>query len=121
MQVWSLSQHSHSLSELFYLKRYEGHPDGWYVLVFLISRLFPHPVGVQFLNLAMATAVAYLVSRYSPFARYQKALIVFGYFLFYEYSAISRDYEIGILALFAFCAAFRPLCPGDRFIYREYR
>src|SRR5581483_7272303 len=108
MQVWSLCQHSHSLLQLVYLKRYEGHPDLWYVLVFLVSRVFPHPVGMQLLNLAIATAVTYLISRYSPFARYQKVLIVFGYFLFYEYSAISREYEIGILALFAFCAAFRP-------------
>jgi len=108
MQVWSFSVHSHSLRELLYLTRYEGHPDAWQLLVYSISRFFSDPVAMQFLHLAIATMTAYVVARYSPFPRLQKVLIIFGYFLFYEYAAISRDYALGILCLFAFCVVFRP-------------
>jgi hypothetical protein len=108
MQVWSFSEHSHSLRELHYLTRYEGHPEAWQFLVYSISRLSSNPVAMQFLHLAIATMTAYVVARYSPFSRLQNVLIIFGYFLFYEYAAISRDYALGILCLFSFCAAFRP-------------
>jgi len=108
MQVWSFSVHSHSLRELLYLTRYEGHPAAWQFLVYFVSRLSSDPVTMQFLHLAIATMTAYVVARYSPFPRLQKVLIIFGYFLFYEYAAISRDYALGILCLFSFCAVFRP-------------
>jgi len=108
MQVWSFSQHSHSLSELHYVTRYEGHPEGWQLLVYFISQFSSNPFAMQLLHLAIATMTAYVVARYSPFSRLQKVLIVFGYFLFYEYAAISRDYALGVFGLFSFCAVFRP-------------
>jgi len=108
LQVWSFCEHSHSLRELLYLTRYEGHPHAWQFLVYSISRLSSNPVAMQVLHLAIATMTAYVVAHYSPFPRLQKVLIVFGYFLFYEYAAISRDYALGILCLFSFCAVFRP-------------
>ena len=108
MQVWSFSFHSHSLRELHHFTRYEGHPDAWQFLVYFISRLTSNPVAMQFLHLAIATMTAYVVARYSPFPRLQRVLIIFGYFLFYEYATISRDYALGILCLFSFCVVFRP-------------
>jgi hypothetical protein len=108
MQVWSFAEHSHSLRELLFLTRYEGHPEAWQFLVYAISNLSSNPRAMQFLHLAIATMTAYVVARYSPFSRLQKVLIVFGYFFFYEYAAISRDYALGILCLFSFCAVFRP-------------
>jgi hypothetical protein len=108
MQVWSFCVHSRSLRELLYLTRYEGHPAAWQFLVYFISRLTSDPVAMQFLHLAIATMTAYVVARYAPFSRLQRVLMVFGYFLFYEYAAISRDYALGILCLFCFCAVFQP-------------
>jgi hypothetical protein len=110
IQTWSLSQRSHSLAEFLSRKRYAdlGHPDAWHVLVYGLSRFTSNPIAMQFLHLAVATCTAYVVARYSPFTRIQKVLIVFSYFLFYEYAAISRNYALGILAVFLFCAVFRP-------------
>jgi hypothetical protein len=110
MQVWIVAERSHSLMECLRLKTYEdiGHPDLWHVLVYPVSRLTSNPVGLQLLHMLLATMTAYVIARHSPFTRWQKALIVFGYFPFYEYAVVSHDYALGILAIFSFCAAFRP-------------
>lgn len=110
MQVWIAAQKAHSLAELLHLKYYEdiGHPDGWHILVYPLSRLTSNPLALVLLNFALATLTAYVIARYSPFPRLQKALIVFGYFLFYEYAIVSHDYALGILPIFSFCAAYKP-------------
>ncbi|MGD0965558.1 MAG: hypothetical protein ABSA57_16830 [Candidatus Acidiferrales bacterium] len=108
MQVWSFATHSHSVRELFHVTRYEGHPHAWQFLVYVVSRWSSNPVAMQILHLAIATITAYVVARYSPFPWFEKVLIVFGYFFFFEYATISRDYALGILCLVSFCAVFRP-------------
>src|ERR1039458_693594 len=107
IQVWMLGRHSHSIAELIYLKRYDGHPDAWFVLVYLITK-FTHDLRwMQVVHAAVATATVYAIARYSPFTRMQKILMAFGYFLFFEYATISREYALGILGLFVFCSVFR--------------
>jgi hypothetical protein len=110
IQVWSLSQRCHSLLEFLRLKRYEdlGHPDAWHLLVYPVSRFTSNPVAMQLVHLVVATITAYIVARYAPFPRLQRVLIVFGYFLFFEYATISRGYAFGVLCVFWFCAAFKP-------------
>jgi hypothetical protein len=110
MQVWILAERSHSLMECLRLRPYEdvGHPDLWHLLVYPVSRLTSNPVGLQLLHMFLATMTAFVIARYSPFPRWQRALIVFGYFPFYEYAAVSHDYALGVLAIFSFCAAFGP-------------
>lgn len=107
MQVWELARQSNSITTLSYLKRYEGHPDAWYLLVYLVQRVSSNPIAMQLLHLLIATANAYILLRYSPFSKLQKVLAVFGYFLFFEYATISRGYALGVLCLFGFCAVFR--------------
>jgi len=109
MQVYTLSQHSHSLIEFLRLKRYEdiGHPDGWHLLFYPVSRFTSNPISLQLLHMTLATMTAYVIARYSPFSRLQKTLMVFGYFLFFEYATISHDYALGVFAVFAYCAVFR--------------
>ena len=107
IQLWMLGRHSHSIAELIYLKRYEGHPDAWFVLVYLITK-FTHDLRwMQVVHAAVATATVYAIARYSPFTRMQKILMAFGYFLLFEYATISREYALGILGLFVFCSVFR--------------
>jgi len=108
MEVWMIARHSHSIGELLYLKRYEGHPDAWYLLVYLLTRFTGNPLAMQLVHLVIASVTAYLIGAFSPFTRIQKALMVFGYFFFFEYATISRGYALGVLCVFAFCAVFRP-------------
>jgi hypothetical protein len=104
-QPWLVALHSRSLPELFGHVRYEGHPGLWYALLFLASRLTDSPVAMQLLHLAIGAAAVWLVARYAPFTRLQRALFAFGYFPLYEYTVVSRDYGLGMLILLAACAA----------------
>ena len=107
LYVWALCRHCHSVGELLYLKRYDGHPDAWYLLVYVLTRFTGNPFAMQMLHLAIASATVYVVAAYAPFSRPQKILLAFGYFFFYEYATISRIYALSILCVFCYCAVFR--------------
>ncbi|MBN1674152.1 MAG: hypothetical protein JXR37_24095 [Kiritimatiellae bacterium] len=109
LQAWLIAKDSGSVAELFRNMRYEGHPALWHAALFLLSRATPHPFAMQLLHAALATAAAALFLAFAPFSRLHKGLFVLGYFPLYEYNAISRNYAVGLLLLFAFCAgACRP-------------
>jgi hypothetical protein len=59
---------------------------------------------MQLLHLAIGTVSIFIFCSYSPFSRWQRLCLAFGYFMFFEYYVISRNYALGILALWAFCA-----------------
>ncbi len=107
LQSWSIAQESASLGELRANTRYEGHPSGWYLLLFALTRVSGDFRAVQLLHLGLiAIAVAILLWR-APLSGLQKGLALCGYFLCYEYAALARNYALGVLALFAFCALAR--------------
>jgi len=112
-QAWLLATESPSLPELFRNLRYEGHPCLWHLGLFLLSRVTRHPLGMQLLHLLLAFSAVYLFLKYAPFTRLQKLLFILGYFPFYEYAVISRNYALGVLGLFSFCAIFCRSCPRN--------
>jgi len=105
-QAWLIARDSATIRDLFNNLRYEGHPGLWHLGLFGLSRLTPQPLAMQGLHLMVATATVYVFLKYSPFTNLQKILFVFGYFPFFEYAAISRNYASGLLLLFLFCAVF---------------
>ncbi|WP_250125305.1 hypothetical protein [Chroococcidiopsis sp. CCMEE 29] len=106
IQAWLIARDSTSFSNLFKNLRYEGHPGLWHSLLYLITRFTRNPLSIQFLHLLLATSTIYVFTRFSPFTRLQKVLFAFGYFPFYEYSIISRNYSLGVLLIFLFCIFF---------------
>jgi hypothetical protein len=107
LQSWSIARESASLGELFAQSRYEGHPSGWYLLLFAVTRASGDFRAVQLLNFALMTAAVALLLWRAPLTLTQKALACFGYFLCYEYAVLARNYALGVLALFAFCTLAR--------------
>jgi hypothetical protein len=105
-QAWLIARDSATIADLFNNLRYEGHPGLWHLGLFILSRLTPQPLAMQVLHLALATATVFVFLKFSPFTNWQKILFVFGYFPFFEYAAISRNYAPGLLLLFLFCAVF---------------
>ncbi len=106
VNVWLIARdHSSAINILRHL-RYDGHPGLWHLCVFVIRHVFPHPIAMQMLHLIIAAATVYLFVRFSPFTKLQKTLFAFGYFSFYEYAIITRNYALGILLLFLFCVLF---------------
>ena len=107
LQAWLLARDSSSVIVLFENLKYEGHPGLWHLLLMPLTRIFQSPVSMQYLNLVIAAASVYLLARHSPFTWLQKVLIAFGYYFFYEYGIIARNYAIGVLLVFLYCAIFQ--------------
>ena len=107
MQAWLIARDAPSVIELFkILKRYEGHPSVWHLGLYVLQFFTSSPIIMQPYHLIIATATIFVFSRFSPFTRLQKTLFAFGYFPFYEYAIICRNYAIGILLLCLFCTLF---------------
>jgi hypothetical protein len=106
LKAWIIARDSSSISDLFHNFRSEAHPGLWYLCLYTLSRFTHDPVAMQLFHLMLATGVIFLFARFSPFTKPQKILFSFGYFPFYEYAVISRNYAIGVLLIFSFCALF---------------
>ena len=91
---WLLARDSASLSELWAVSRYEGHPIFWNVILFIITRFTSDPVWMQLVHWLISVTVVFFVMRFSPLPALWNILFVFGYFILYEYTVISRNYSI---------------------------
>ncbi|HEY9672820.1 MAG TPA: hypothetical protein V6D11_15355 [Waterburya sp.] len=107
LNPWLLARDSHSFIELFQNIKYEGHPGLWYLCLYGLTQLTSNPVAMQLTHLLIAIGFIYLFLKFSPFTRLQKLLFCFGYLPFYEYLVISRNYAIGVLLAFLFCAIYK--------------
>ncbi len=108
MQAWLIARDSASPIEvLYHLNRYDGHPGLWHLCLYVLKLITRSPIIMQPFHLIIAAVSAYVFLRFSPFTRLQKTLFVFGYLPFYEYAIICRNYALGVLMLFLFCALFR--------------
>lgn len=104
---WNIAKSSGSFGDLLANSRYEGHPPGWYTILWIISR-FTHRVGwIQAVQWTIACTTIFLVLFYSPFLVIIKAMLPFGYYFLFEYAVFSRNYGIGVLLVSALCLIIR--------------
>jgi len=101
-QVWNLARASNSLSEMLANKRYEGHPDGWYLVVYPFAKTFRAPQAIQVLNFGIAIGYVSVFLLFAPFPWWQRVLFPFGYFALFEYGTIARMYGMGVLMVVLF-------------------
>ncbi len=104
---WLIARDSESFGQFLYNIRYEGHPILWYLCLLLLNQVTHNPIIMQLFHLAIATSCTILFVLFSPFTKLQKILFTFSYLPFYEYALISRNYSLGILAIFAFCTVYK--------------
>jgi hypothetical protein len=85
--------------------RYEGSPGLWHTILWFAQHWFHLPyASIGIIGLAFATAgVAFLLFK-APLPTPLRWLLVFTYFLVYQYAVIARQYTM--LPLFAFAAAY---------------
>jgi hypothetical protein len=105
-QAFLIAKDSSTIPDLLSRVKNDVHPPFWHLLLFLVTRLTSSPWGMQALHLLIASAVVYLFARYSPFPRLPKILFALSYYALFEYGVIARNYSLGILFLFLFCALF---------------
>jgi hypothetical protein len=103
LQAWLVARDSTDLSALFHNLHYEGHAALWYLLLMPLTRLSHHPVLMQLLHVAIATATVALVLWRAPLSTLEQVLFPFGYFFFYEYAVKSLAYALGCFIVFLFC------------------
>jgi hypothetical protein len=106
LQAWLLARDSSSFFDLFKNLKYEGHPGLWHLILFPLAHITKSPLIMQVFHLLIACAGIYLFARFSPFTKFQKSLFAFGYFSFYEYAVICRNYALGMILIFIFCIIF---------------
>ena len=84
-----------------------GQPVLWDLIVLPFARTgFPYSTEGT-LHLLIACGSAAIVLFRAPFPMWQRALIIFSYYMSYEYLAIARNYALTILLLFALAAVYR--------------
>ena len=105
-QAWLLARDSGSPIELFQNMRYEGHPGLWHLCLYGLSRITHNPVIMQIFHLFISAVIVGLIVKFFPFYPPQKFLLSFGYYFFYEYTIISRNYNLGVLFVVLFCIAY---------------
>ncbi|RNI25772.1 hypothetical protein [Rufibacter latericius] len=105
-EPWLLARYSESYAELLYNKRFEGHPNLWYSLLFVITQFTTTLKALQITQGIFAVGFVYVFLRFAPFSRLIKLLICFGYYGLYEYGIISRLYAIEMLFLFLVCTFY---------------
>src|SRR5688500_2940592 len=88
-QACLIARDSVTLHDLFLSMRSEGHPALWHLSLWVLTRFWHDPLGMQLFHLAIATASAAVFVACSPFSRLQKTFFVLGYFALYEYAVIS--------------------------------
>lgn len=106
LQTLMVIRSAQSLNDLFFLTRYDGHPSLWVLLLYLCKPFSTAVAGARIIHLILAGSSAFLLIRYSPFKATQKALILCGYYLLFEYVFIVRNYALGVFFLFLVCALF---------------
>jgi hypothetical protein len=116
VQAWVIARVSATPLALFHNLRYEGHPGLWHLLLWVVSRFTSDPSAQQFVQLAVAAGSWFLIYRCAPFSWLEKFLLLLGYFLFFEYFVLSRNYGLMVLLGFGYIALRahqpeRPLAP----------
>ncbi|MEH1839019.1 MAG: hypothetical protein V7L20_09675 [Nostoc sp.] len=106
LNPWLIVRDSESLGDLIANIRYEGHPLLWYFSLEILRKIVDNPIIMQIFHLAITIVSVTLFCLYSPFNYKQKFLFSFGFFPFYEYLLISRNYAFSMLFIFAFCTIF---------------
>ncbi|MDE0506785.1 MAG: hypothetical protein OXI86_22135, partial [Candidatus Poribacteria bacterium] len=108
IQAWLIARDSASPIEvLYHLNRGDGHPGLWHLFLYCLKQITWSPIIMQPFHLIIACTSVYVFVRFAPFSRLHKALFPFGYLVFYEYAIICRNYALGVLLLFLFCALFK--------------
>lgn len=107
LHSWNIAKGSGAFTELIAHTRYEGHPPGWYILLWLLSKISHRLILLQLAQWLIAVSVAFIVLFRSPFPLIIKLLIPFGYYFLFEYGILSRNYAGGVLLAFLLCRLLR--------------
>jgi len=82
----------------------EGSPPLWHFLLHPLARLGLPYQSMHAVSFVMGLASIGLILFASPFARWQKGVLVFSYLMLFEYSVLARSYGLSVMLIFALAA-----------------
>jgi len=107
--AWEIANVAGSLKEFVKNIRAEyGHPYLWNFILYIFSHYISGNIeNMKYIHVSISVAAVFLFLKYSPFQKILKILFIFGYYVFYEYTIISRNYSLGILFAVIFCILYQ--------------
>ena len=88
---------SPTIPSLFWHIHHEGHPWLWYMILWIPSRFTQSLLVLKVVQGIVSTAIILFVALRSPFRRWEKGLVLAGYFFVFEYTVLSRMYGVMLL------------------------
>ncbi len=97
--AWLIARESSLHEILFVAPRYEGHPSLWHLVLAPFAKAgASYELSLNLISLLFSGIAVIIFIFKSPFKRLIRLLIPFTYFIFYQYSIISRPYSMMMLA-----------------------
>jgi len=103
LHCWLVARDSPTPWDVVRNRAYDGHPPLWYLLLWVLQKITHDPRAMQVVHVAIAVAAVWVFASRAPFGRPLRALFPFGYFLAYEYVALSRCYGLALLFALLLC------------------
>jgi hypothetical protein len=104
-QSWLLARDMSLKTLWFHELRYEGTPGLWQTLLWIAQHWFHAPYAFMgVIGYLCASAGAAFILWKAPFPRPLRYLLVFSYFIVYQYAVVARSYNL--LPLLVFAAAY---------------
>ena len=100
LQATALARESHSVADLYWNFRYEGHAPLWHLLLKIPLAFTEDPTALKIVQTFVVLCSAALLHLRAPFSAQVKFLLSLNYFLFFEYGVIARDYSLTVLFFF---------------------
>lgn len=106
IRALSFAERGQNLADMIGQIRGFGHPALWHVILRGALTIHPDPIILPIVAFVIGAAAAAVLAFKAPFRPLMLALALFGAFSTYEYVAVSRNYGISILILFAIAWAW---------------
>lgn len=108
--AWMIARTAATPLDLFRALHVDGHPGLWHALLWPLTHLTADPVAMKAAHAVIGLAIIGLIGLASPFARWERVLLLANYFVLFEDTVISRNYGLGLLLalLFAWSRASAP-------------
>jgi hypothetical protein len=105
LHCWLVARDSATPWDVVRNRAYDGQPPLWYLVLWVLQKTLPWagPLAMQGVHVAIAAAVVWVFARHAPFGRAARAAFPFGYFLAYEYVALSRCYGLALILALLLC------------------
>jgi hypothetical protein len=97
IQAWNIAKASSSPLDLIHNLKYEGRPPLWHLILWVITKISDDPSSMKILAFLLSVASASILLALKNFTRFEKSLLLLGFYFAFGYSVVARDYNLILL------------------------